>query len=82
MKKNDKYIVEVNTAVCKGCGYCKEVCVQKVFETSEKFNTLGYLPNVAAHVDKCIGCLRCLYVCPDFAIIINEIANEGEPACQ
>jgi NADPH-dependent glutamate synthase beta subunit-like oxidoreductase/NAD-dependent dihydropyrimidine dehydrogenase PreA subunit len=63
---------EVNFAICKGCGYCKEVCTLNVFEISDTFNSQGYKPAVAAHTEKCVGCLRCLYVCPDFAINIES----------
>jgi NADPH-dependent glutamate synthase beta subunit-like oxidoreductase len=63
--------VVVNGAVCKDCGYCREVCSLGVFEQAGEFNALGYRPAVAAHTDKCIGCLRCLYICPDFAIKVK-----------
>jgi formate dehydrogenase beta subunit len=64
--------VTVNDLICKDCGYCREVCSLGIFEQSANFNPSGYKPAVAAHMDKCIGCLRCLYICPDFAITINE----------
>jgi len=63
--------VAVNGSVCKDCGYCREVCSLGVFEQSGEFNALGYRPAVAAHAGKCIGCLRCLYICPDFAITVK-----------
>jgi len=66
------YHVEVNAALCKDCGYCKEVCTLGVFEQSDAFNPSGYQPMVAAETERCIGCLNCLYVCPDFAIEIKE----------
>ncbi|MHB8918213.1 MAG: 4Fe-4S binding protein [Desulfocucumaceae bacterium] len=28
---------------------------------------------VAARTEKCMGCLRCLMVCPDFAIKIESV---------
>lgn len=66
------YHVEVNAALCKDCGYCKEVCILKVFEQSEAFNPSGYQPMVATDTKRCIGCLNCLYICPDFAIEIKK----------
>ena len=66
-----EFEVAVNGSVCKDCGYCREVCSLGVFEQSGEFNALGYRPAVAAHTDKCIGCLRCLYICPDFAITVK-----------
>lgn len=64
--------VSVNELVCKGCGYCREACGLGIFEQSAEFNPGGYKPSVAAHAEKCIGCLRCLYICPDFAIAVHE----------
>lgn len=67
-----EFAVEVNPVVCKDCGYCREVCGLGVFSRSDQFNTSGYLPAVAERAEKCIGCLRCLYICPDFAITITD----------
>jgi NADPH-dependent glutamate synthase beta subunit-like oxidoreductase len=64
--------VAVNDLVCKDCGYCREVCGLEIFKQSEDFNPSGYKPAVVVNVEKCIGCLRCLYICPDFAITIQE----------
>lgn len=67
-----EFDVEVNAVVCKDCGYCQEVCGLDVFARSDQFNSSGYLPAVAARAERCIGCLRCLYICPDFAITITD----------
>lgn len=67
-----EYQVEVNFLGCKECGYCKEVCSLGIFETSDSFNPSGYKPTVAAHAEKCVGCLKCLMVCPDFSINIQN----------
>jgi NAD-dependent dihydropyrimidine dehydrogenase PreA subunit len=64
--------VEVNALICKDCGYCREACGLGIFGQSAEFNPSGYKPAVVEQSDKCIGCLRCLYVCPDFAITIRE----------
>jgi len=66
--------VTVNELICKDCGYCREVCSLGIFSQGEQFNPSGYKPAVAVNTDKCIGCLRCLYICPDFAITIQEKA--------
>ncbi|MCL6610214.1 MAG: FAD-dependent oxidoreductase [Peptococcaceae bacterium] len=66
------YRVEVSFSICKECGYCKEVCTLDVFRVSGSFNPLGHKPMVAANTERCVGCLRCLMVCPDFAIKIEE----------
>jgi formate dehydrogenase (NADP+) beta subunit len=66
------YDIIINGLICKDCGYCQEVCSLNLFEQSADFNPSGYKPAVAVHTDQCIGCLRCLYICPDFAITIKE----------
>ena len=67
------YDVHVDAALCKDCGYCKQVCGLDVFTRSDEFNASGYRPYVAAKVENCIGCLRCLYICPDFAITVSDL---------
>jgi len=68
-----EFNVEVNPVVCKDCGYCHEVCGLDVFTRSDQFNASGYQPTVAARAERCVGCLNCLYICPDFAITITEL---------
>jgi NAD-dependent dihydropyrimidine dehydrogenase PreA subunit len=60
---------------CKECGYCAEVCKVGAFEPSEAFNIKGYRPMACASSEHCVGCLKCYYVCPDFAIDINEVGG-------
>ena len=66
------YEVTVNELLCKECGYCREICTLGVFEQSDRFNPAGYRPALAAHAERCVGCLRCLYICPDFSIAIRQ----------
>ena len=44
----------------------------EIFAASDTFNAGGYKPAVVKSSDRCVGCLKCLYVCPDFAITISE----------
>ncbi len=64
--------VVVDPQICKGCGYCMEACTLGVFQPSDTFNASGYKPFAAVNTPSCVGCLRCLYACPDFAITVNE----------
>lgn len=67
------FAVQVDAARCKDCGYCKEVCAPDVFTRSDAFNASGYRTYLAARAENCIGCLRCLYICPDFAISVSDL---------
>lgn len=67
-----QFIVEVNPGVCKECGYCREVCSLDVFAVSDTFNPGGYRPVIAKDPDRCVGCLKCLYICPDFALSLRS----------
>lgn len=62
----------VNASLCKACGYCAESCKKDVFVQVKEFNAQGYQPFSAATPERCIGCLACLSVCPEFAITIDE----------
>jgi formate dehydrogenase beta subunit len=70
--------VEVDAALCKDCGYCDEVCGLDVFARSDTFHASGYRPYAAVHPDRCVGCLRCIYICPDFAITVNSLRATTE----
>ncbi len=67
-----EFEVEINGAICKDCGYCREICSLDVFSKNENFNALGFRPANAKASEKCVGCLRCLYICPDFAITVKD----------
>lgn len=73
------YEVTVNAVLCKECGYCREMCSLDIFETSDAFNPGGYKPSLARRPERCVGCLKCLYVCPDFAITITEGTRASRP---
>jgi len=67
-----EFDVTVNEAACKDCGYCREICGLGIFARSDHFNPGGYRPSLASRPERCIGCLKCLYICPDFAITIRN----------
>lgn len=77
-----RFTVEVNPLACKECGYCSEVCSLNVFAPSDTYNPAGYRPVAVKDTGRCVGCLKCLYICPDFALSIRNDdvkANEDEP---
>ncbi len=69
------YEVKVDAALCKDCGYCDEVCGLDVFARSDAFHASGYRPYAAVHPDRCVGCLRCIYICPDFAVTVSDLRS-------
>jgi len=69
-----KFTVMLNTESCKECGYCLEVCGVETFGPAAGFNLKGYRPVEVKSSDWCVGCLKCFFSCPDFAIDIREAA--------
>ena len=69
-KKN--FNVTVDAVLCKGCGYCKELCPKSVYEFGSEYNESGYKFMTVAAMDACIGCRTCMMVCPDFAIEVVD----------
>lgn len=69
--------VTVDFAVCKQCGYCREVCNRDVFDISDSYNPSGYRPMTAARAENCAGCLSCIMVCPDFAVSVEPTSPDS-----
>lgn len=67
-----QFKVVVHTEGCKECGYCVEVCGLGVFSPADFFNAKGFKPMEPTHTEKCVGCLQCFYVCPDFSIDVED----------
>lgn len=67
-----KFIVTLNAENCKECGYCAEVCSLGTFVPADFFNAKGYRPRIVKTSDHCVGCFKCYFVCPDFAIDVVE----------
>ena len=65
--------VVLDTEKCKECGYCAEVCGVETFGPAAAFNAKGYRPMEVKRTDWCVGCFKCFFSCPDFAIDIREI---------
>lgn len=67
-----KFEVVLNIEYCKECGYCAEVCGVDTFGAADFFNAKGYRPMECKSADWCVGCFKCYFVCPDFAIDVKE----------
>lgn len=78
LKKNRQFTVQVDGQACKECGYCIEVCPRGIFSPADYFNNKGHRPVQADSSKKCIGCQKCFFACPDFAIDIKEQQAEEE----
>lgn len=70
MNKQEK--VYIDFEACKECGYCKTVCPKNVFAKGSSFNNKGYRAYETVSPEACIGCLRCFYACPDFAVTVHK----------
>ncbi len=67
-----KFIHDLDFAACKECGYCSLVCRKNIFQKGSEFNQKGYRPFQVVNPETCIGCRKCFFVCPDFAISLSE----------
>lgn len=66
-RKPRLFTVEVNTAYCKGCEICVQVCPKNVLSMNDRLKA-----NVV-NLKDCTGCLNCEIYCPDFAINVEEV---------
>jgi 2-oxoglutarate ferredoxin oxidoreductase subunit delta len=66
-RKPRLFTVEVNTAYCKGCEICVQVCPKNVLAMNDRLKA-----NVV-NLKDCTGCLNCEIYCPDFAINVEEV---------
>lgn len=66
-----KFEVVLMTEYCKECGYCAEVCKVGTFVPASGFNAKGHKPMEVKTSDHCVGCLKCFFACPDFAIDVR-----------
>ena len=68
-----KFEVILNMENCKECGYCIEACGVGTFGPADIFNTKGYRPAEVKSSNWCVGCFKCYFSCPDFAIDVAEV---------
>jgi len=71
--ENAKTTATMFRELCKSCGECVVKCPVKCISWDPK--ELGGLgePCITIDMNKCIGCLTCMNICPDCAIsIVNK----------
>jgi formate dehydrogenase beta subunit len=71
-----KFEVVLEKESCKECGYCAEVCGVGTFVPTAGFNEKGYRPMEIKSSEHCVGCFKCFFVCPDFAIDVKEVIKD------
>ncbi|MFP5233825.1 MAG: ferredoxin family protein [Acidobacteriota bacterium] len=75
--KQDRGMLKIDEAECKGCGLCIEACPPKVIAMGERLNRYGYRTAVYAGAG-CTGCGICFMACPEpGAITVLRLANPG-----
>jgi len=69
-----KFGISLYHAWCKRCSICGEFCPTKAIVNDE----LG-VPKVTDE-DKCVGCMQCVFRCPDFCVEVYEKPANQEKA--
>jgi 2-oxoglutarate ferredoxin oxidoreductase subunit delta len=77
-KRKFRGIVQIDRELCKGCGYCVELCPADALALSSEFNAKGYHPPVVSDAEACVGGGLCAAVCPDFAIFARFVKREDD----
>lgn len=72
-----RFTVTVYPENCKECGYCVEVCKFGVLVPTKNFNKKGYRTVAVQNAEKCVGCRQCFFVCPDYAIDVEEVTGKA-----
>jgi 2-oxoglutarate ferredoxin oxidoreductase subunit delta len=67
-----RFKVQIDEKLCKGCYFCIRFCPIGVFVRSEIIGELGYNIAQVEFPEKCTGCKACLLYCPDFAIAVER----------
>ena len=60
--------IEINSELCKGCGFCVRYCPCSLLAIGRDFNSVGYTYAIQNEKEKCTGCGICALMCPDAAI--------------
>jgi 2-oxoglutarate ferredoxin oxidoreductase subunit delta len=69
--------VEILLEYCKGCGLCVAVCPTGALAISSELSPLGVNPARAVEGVECRLCRNCTAMCPDAAIRLIRLDEEG-----
>lgn len=67
MAKDKNYKIIIKVENCKACKLCYDHCPTNAIKGNEETGIVEINDE-----DKCIGCLKCENICPDFAIEIED----------
>ncbi len=71
-----KIRIKIDSARCKGCAFCVNVCRQKCLVMAKELNSKGvHSVEFVESAGECRGCMNCVLMCPDLAIEILEDEN-------
>ena len=67
--------IEVDIALCKGCGLCSNVCPKDLIHmASDRITPKGYHPADLIDLNgDCTGCAICSIICPEAAITVYRL---------
>ncbi len=77
-KKKKQYKIFIDEEFCKGCDICIELCATDVFTISEQINSRGYYVPIPTLLEKCNGCKICELICPELAVILEQVNTNGQ----
>ena len=64
--------IKIEENLCKGCGFCIEICPEHIFKESKNINKKGYMLPEIQNSDSCISCKKCELICPEIAINVEK----------
>lgn len=71
--------ITINEFYCKGCGLCVSVCPKSILALDEtRINLNGYHSCTVTDMDECIACANCAKMCPDGAILLENVIEGGQ----
>ncbi len=70
-------LVKITAEYCKGCGLCVWACPKGSLGLSKELNPLGIHPVQFKQGAECTGCRNCAAMCPEAAIEIYEVNDDG-----